>query len=1269
MNTKPIWKLGFAAALLYGLSACSDTVSSESEDETSNNMETSYSYTTTTTSSASRGSTECDTLIKLSSPTDLSVIKDGTNKWVLFWNYEENENRPENGFVIEILNMSDSLPKWKVLDHTNADVTMYNLVGESKSGKYYRISAEDDCGTSKPSEIIQVTASASTQAANSMELAVPQELKLDTLDNNMWQLSWSYTNNANRPENGFVLQSLNLTADSVKWKNDGTTNKGVHVIIIDGNKKGGYLFHVAAKDSNGLSEYSEEITIPRVSDDSTLNKNNATALAVPANIKLDSLSDTLWQLSWTYEKNANRPEKGFIIQKLDLTTSNPSWTKDRTTQEGVKYANINIKTYGGQFMRVAAYDDKGNSAFSEEISIPKKQSFTEVENADLAVPTDLKLDTLGENKWQISWSYTNNPAVPENGFQVQSLDIDAATPVWTDYTPKVSKGVHYVIINNAEGATQKYYRIAAIDKKGNIGDYSTEIMVPRYSENPSSTNTKTQLAVPTDLKLDSLGPNLWRLGWSYVNNADRPENGFQVQVLDLRSTTTPEWKVYDATNKGVRFYVIDASKDDFKQQPFVRIAAKDSVAGAPSEEIQVPAYVDPTAIPETNEVLAVPANLKADSVGENTYRITWTYTANSKRPNENFVIETLDPLATNPVWESFKTLSASVKVYTFDNTYCGKYVRVIAKDAGGESDPSNEIQIPQFKDYSADHSLLAPTNLKIDSVGVNMYRISWSYADNKNRKAVGFKYRVLDPAVGTWGDPEIISNTTDVKIKDLSATEFGGKYISVAAYDNATTDNLSSFTDGVLVPTVVEIREEFNIPTNVHLDSIAPNKYRISWSYTENKNKPSKGFDLKILKPAANADWEPLSTTKAGIKIYDIDVESTDAIRYVKVAAMNEADTGTYSDEILIPAYIDYNTLTLADLAVPTDLATEDLGDDNFKLSWSYIDNKDRPATGFALEYIDPTTQAWTPGPTTKKGIRYSVLDAKTYGDYTFRVRATDNNGGSEYSEEIVIPKANGAINGCVGTFSEPSSLKAERIAPSVWRLVWNYSQNTKCLEEKFIIQKVDVKEKASNAWETLAEYSPMNVHYLNLEGSDNLNYYYRVAAVRGNEISAFSNEAMLTRSTAYSSEVPFKTPLIRVRIEFTPESMSLPAQGSVDFMMVINGNYPNHSMLYSEYTEQFEYQFRWNGEDEAEWKTVSIKKDGVYETTKSKHFDNVKDFCNSYASARTIWTQVNLGDGKTKDFTEWSEPYGPLYENVPTTFTYTDTDGDGKLDPVDICE
>lgn len=1375
MNKSTFWKLGITTAIFCGFTACSDTISSDgdtlnpiSEDEDLSSSSIGKKGTSSAndevSSSSSKAKIGCDSVsTTLAFPTDLSVVKNGDNKWILFWNYIETEGRPEEAFIIETLNMSDKTPKWKTLDSTSADVTMFNLVGETKAGKYYRIMAKDQCGTSKPTDMIQVSTAGTGSTSASAELAVPTDLKLDTLGNNQWQLSWSYENNSNRPENGFQLQVLNLNDESPKWKDETSTNKGVHVIKIDGTKKGGLIYHVAAKDSNGVSEYSAEIRIPNATDDNTSNSNSTLELAVPTDLKVDSTNLNQWKLSWSYTNNKANPENGFVLQALNLEADGVKWTDAFSVNQGVHYILMDSKKYGGQYIRIAAKnaDGKQRSAYSEEIMIPKaiaESGAAVTGNDTLAAPTAIKIDSVGENKWQISWSYTNNKANPEKGFIIQRLHPD--TLKWVDHA-QVNEGVHLIKVEAKEkgGFGGYFFRVAAIDAKKNTSNFSTEIQVPNYVDY-SKPLDKVELAVPTALKIDSIGENKWKLTWNYTNNANRAENGFRVETYNLDNPGN--WTAIKTLTKGIHTYTFEVKSGD--PMRLIHIVAIDSEGESEySEGIAIPDYVDYSK-PALQEELAIPTSLKFDSIGENKWKLTWSYTNNTNRPENGFVVETynidnpsgwtkvkdlskgvhsytFEVASTDPMklihvfakdaegsseysegiaipsytdyttiyllniptalkidsigenkyllswsytdnskhkatgfkiesmdpststWTDVKTVNASVKSLTLDDTYCGKRIHVIATDGTDKSTPSEEIAVPSKKDYSDQYKLYSPTDLRIDSIGVNQYRLSWNYTNNDKNNATGFQFKILDPATGNWTDLTEKITRTDVKVKNISAEDYGNKYISVAAYNSK---EVSDYSETVLIPKKIDQVEVLNVPTTLSLDSIGENKYRISWSYTENKNKVATGFDLQVLKPA-DAQWTSLGSTKAGIKIYDITVASGDEIKYVKVAAKYNTEIGDYSNELKIPAYIDYATLTLVDLAKPYGLATEDLGGDKFKLTWSYADNKDRPATGFALEYIDPTTQEWTDGATTKKGIRYYVLDANVYGDYTFRVRATDNNGESDFSEEIVIPKPNGAKNGCVGTFPQPSNINAERIAPNVWRLVWNYSQNTKCLEEKFIIQKVDVNDQ-TNDWEEFGT-TEKNVHYLNLEGSDNLNYYYRVAAVRGTDTSAFSNEALLTRSTTYSSELPFKTPLIRVRIEFTPESMSLPATGSVDFMMVINGNYPNHSMLYSEYTDQFEYQFRWNGEDEAEWKTVSIKKDGVYETTKSKHFDNVKDFCNSYASARTIWTQVDLGDGKTKDFTEWSEPYGPLYENVPTTFTYMDIDGDSKLDPVDICD
>ena len=1362
MKKITLWTLGISAAFFCGITACSDTSSSledtiisddDSLSSSSGGKDGKSSSGTKTTSSSSRDSIACKAVTdELTSPTDLNVVKNGDNRWILLWNYEQNDNRPENGFMIEVLDMSDKSPKWQTLDSTSADVTMFNLVGESKASKYYRILAVDDCGNSKPTDMVQVSTAGSGSTTASAELAVPTDLKLDTLGNNQWQLSWSYTNNANRPENGFQLQSLDLNDNNPKWVNDVTTNKGVHVVKIDGTRKGGLIYHVAAKDTNGLSEYSSEIRIPSANDNSSTNNDNE--LAVPTDLKIDSTAVNQWKLSWSYTNNKANPENGFALQALNLEASDGvKWVDMSSVNQGVHYILVNSTKYGGQYIRIAAKnaDGKQRSAYSEEILIPKaivESGAAATGNDTLAAPTAIKIDSVGENKWQISWSYTNNKANPEKGFIIQRLHPD--TLKWVDHA-QVNEGVHLIKVEAKEkgGFGGYFFRVAAIDAKKNTSNFSTEIQVPNYVDYSKPTD-KVELAVPTALKIDSIGENKWKLTWNYTNNANRAENGFRVETYNLDNPGN--WTAIKTLTKGIHTYTFEVKSGD--PMRLIHIVAIDSEGESEySEGIAIPDYVDYSK-PALQEELAIPTSLKFDSIGENKWKLTWSYTNNTNRPENGFVVETynidnpsgwtkvkdlskgvhsytFEVASTDPMklihvyakdaegsseysegiaipsytdyttiyllniptalkidsigenkyllswsytdnskhkatgfkiesmdpststWTDVKTVNASVKSLTLDDTYCGKRIHVIATDGTDKSTPSEEIAVPSKKDYSDQYKLYSPTDLRIDSIGVNQYRLSWNYTNNDNNKATGFQFKVLDPATGNWTDLTEKIARTDVKVKNISAEDYGNKYISVAAYNSK---EVSDYSETVLIPKKIDQVEVLNVPANLSLDSIGENKYRISWSYTENKNKVATGFDIQVLKPA-DAEWTSLGSTKAGIKIYDITVASGDEIKYVKVAAKYNTEIGDYSNELKIPAYIDYATLTLVDLAKPYGLATEDLGGDKFKLTWSYADNKDRPATGFALEYIDPTTQEWTDGATTKKGIRYYVLDAKVYGDYTFRVRATDNNGESDFSEEIVIPKPNGAKNGCVGTFPQPSNINAERIAPNVWRLVWNYSQNTKCLEEKFIIQKVDVN-KQTNDWEEFGT-TEKNVHYLNLEGSDNLNYYYRVAAVRGTDTSAFSNEALLTRSTAYSSELPFKTPQVKIKLFYTYSTIE--SEQKLEFMMIINGNYPNHAMLYSEYTKQFDYQFRWNDENEDAWHTVAVEKDGTYKTTYTKTYEGREkirtDFCRSYASVRTIWTQNDAAE--TKDYTEWSAPVGPLYdETISTTFS-VDTDGD----------
>ena len=534
MNKPLFWKLGFSAILALGLSACSSSSSSSADDD----EDIGYSSTEKNSdkSSSSKTSASCKSVTaSLAVPTNLEVVKNGDNKWVLIWDYSANDERPETGFVIESLDMSDSLPNWKKVGTTNEAVVMYNLSGESNAGKYYRVSAMDDCGVSKATDMVEVTKTGAN-STTSADLAVPTNLKLENVGDNMWQLSWSYTNNENRPEQGFKLQSLNLDEKSPKWADDGSTNKGVHVVKIDGNKKGGLLFHVAAKDDKGVSEYSEEITIPRVVDSTSTSTNNSMDLAVPTDLKVDSIGVNKYKLSWSYTDNTNRPENGFRLQSLNLNDKTPKWAVMDSTNKGVNMIVVDATKNGGKYIRVAAKDSKGTSAYSSEILVPVPDT-TKVagQEIDLAVPVNLTLNSLGNNEYLLSWSYTDADKRPAKEFVMQKLYL-ANGKSWENVKATINKDVLFYKLD--ADTTDYFIRIAAKDDKG-LSAYSNVVQVPKKGAGADIKNP------PTELSISRIAPSVWELSWKYENNVENANRKFIIQSSKLNDYKPENFKWKD----------------------------------------------------------------------------------------------------------------------------------------------------------------------------------------------------------------------------------------------------------------------------------------------------------------------------------------------------------------------------------------------------------------------------------------------------------------------------------------------------------------------------------------------------------------------------------------------------------------------------------------------------------------------------------------------------------------------------------------------------
>ena len=110
--------------------------------------------------------------------------------------------------------------------------------------------------------------------------------------------------------------------------------------------------------------------------------------------------------------------------------------------------------------------------------------------------------------------------------------------------------------------------------------------MPKYTDNSAKDNTP--LAVPTNLKMDSVGENQYRLSWSYTRATNRAEQLFYLEVLDLKASAK-KWAKLGTSNAGVHFYVLSATEVQKYSEQFIRIAAIDDPDTSDfSTEIQIP---------------------------------------------------------------------------------------------------------------------------------------------------------------------------------------------------------------------------------------------------------------------------------------------------------------------------------------------------------------------------------------------------------------------------------------------------------------------------------------------------------------------------------------------------------------------------------------------------------------------------------------------------------------------------------------------------------
>ena len=276
MKKLTFWKFSATVAFLCSLGACSNSSAPDELDDGSSTTPTSATSTKSSSSGATKikssasnaNQAACDALKEvLAAPSGFTIEKVTDSSWTLSWEYTRNDNRPEEGFEIQVLDMDAESPEWEHEGNSNADVTIYKLEGTKKAGKYYRVAAYDKCATSKESNRMQIKSNGyGDTETTTPKTDIPTDVAIARVAPSVWELSWKYSETNDNPNRKFVIQTSKLK--DFKWT--GIKSSDGKDMVLDGNVRHYYIqgrdkietyYRMAVVNSGDTSAFTEAVQL------------------------------------------------------------------------------------------------------------------------------------------------------------------------------------------------------------------------------------------------------------------------------------------------------------------------------------------------------------------------------------------------------------------------------------------------------------------------------------------------------------------------------------------------------------------------------------------------------------------------------------------------------------------------------------------------------------------------------------------------------------------------------------------------------------------------------------------------------------------------------------------------------------------------------------------------------------------------------------------------------------------------------------------------
>ncbi|MDW7676171.1 MAG: fibronectin type III domain-containing protein, partial [Bacillota bacterium] len=390
-------------------------------------------------------------------PTNLAVTSVSANSVTLTWQDKSNN---ETGFKIERKTGSGS---YSEITTVSANTTSFTNTGLSNNTIYtYRVRAYNAAGNSAYSNEIS--------AKTGVVLARPENLETSSISTDRVTLTWR---DRSSNEKGFIIERKTGTGSFVEIERTRANITSYTDTRLKNNTT--YTYRIQAYNDDGRSDFSEELKIT-----------TGTVPSKPEDLKITSVSTDRIRIEW---RDRSDNETGFRIERR---TGNGSFTEIDTVRANVTtYTNTGLRNRTEYTYRVRAYNDTGNSAYSNEVSA--------VTGLVPDAPDRLTVTGTEKDRATLSWRDRSDN---ENGF---ILERKTGTGNFTKVATLSANTTSYTDRDLTSG--QRYtYRVKAYNDSGASGASNELVVQIRQEIVTRLTIGSTQYRVDGQLKQMDAAP-------------------------------------------------------------------------------------------------------------------------------------------------------------------------------------------------------------------------------------------------------------------------------------------------------------------------------------------------------------------------------------------------------------------------------------------------------------------------------------------------------------------------------------------------------------------------------------------------------------------------------------------------------------------------------------------------------------------------------------------------------------------------------------------